>query len=203
MHFGFVRPALEVRTETDLHLLGLLILSLSVSSWIIGTCLRMLLGTLATSSMTGTCGTFTIFCSLDVRNIFVCTFGSAQPLSGYWICSFCTTGTSTNLSVSFHNLLCVFEVRKSGEELARFRHAPQLAHQRTRRSGVLVLLRRFSAPSALTSACSRCSLITPHGFSGRLGLLKSACVTQHSPCQCAASPVCLASRLVSFIPPSS
>ena len=26
LHFGFVRPALEVRTETDLHLLGLLIL---------------------------------------------------------------------------------------------------------------------------------------------------------------------------------
>ena len=44
LHFGFGSPALEVRTETDLHLLGLLILSLCVSSWIIGTCLRMLHG---------------------------------------------------------------------------------------------------------------------------------------------------------------
>ena len=49
LHFGFVRPALEVRTETDLHLLGLLIL-LSVSSWIIGTCLCMLLETICISS---------------------------------------------------------------------------------------------------------------------------------------------------------
>ena len=68
----------------------------------------MLLKTLATSSMTCTLGTFTIFCSLDVRNIFICTFGSSDSVTGYWICSFCTTGTLAILSVNFHSFLCLW-----------------------------------------------------------------------------------------------
>ena len=41
------------------------------------------------------------------RNIFVCTFGSSEPVFGCWICSSCTTGTSTVLSVNFHSFLCL------------------------------------------------------------------------------------------------
>ena len=41
------------------------------------------------------------------RNIFDCTFGSSEPVFGCWICSSCTTGTSTVLSVNFHSFLCL------------------------------------------------------------------------------------------------
>ena len=52
-----LRPSCSCGKDCSvLHLLGLLILSLSVSSWIMGTCLRMLLGTICVSSwIIGTC----------------------------------------------------------------------------------------------------------------------------------------------------
>ena len=75
--FTFVLPAFEVWTEsapwTASHPLWLLILLHLLDRQ------DMSLHdpeTLATSSMTCTCGTFTIFCSPDVQHIIVCTFGS-------------------------------------------------------------------------------------------------------------------------------
>ena len=106
VHFGFVRPALEVRTETDLHLLGLLILSLCLilDHWNLSPHSHRDLGNLI-DDLPEEPSRF--FSSLDVQNIFVCTFGSSQPWFGYWICSFCTTGTSTILSVNFRSFLCL------------------------------------------------------------------------------------------------
>ena len=86
--------------------------------------------------------------------------------------------TSTILSVNFRSSLCLLRrwhlhqdsgipvkelnmtlphlsARYALGELARFCDVPQQAHQRTCHCAVLVHLRRFSAPSALTSACSR------------------------------------------------
>ena len=99
LHFGFVHPPFEIRTETGLHLLRLLILLHLLSPHAPGD-----LGNLIDDLHRGT---FTIFCSLDVRNIFVCTFGSSEPVFGCWICSSCTTGTSAVLSVNFHSFLCL------------------------------------------------------------------------------------------------
>ena len=65
----------------------------------------MILGALATSLMTCTRGSFAISCSLGVRNVLFCTFGSLEPVSGY--CLFSTTGTSTILSVNHHSFWAV------------------------------------------------------------------------------------------------
>ena len=96
----FVRPAFEGRTQTDLHLLRHLILLHLLDHRDLSPHAPGDLGNLNDDFHLKNLHDF-FFCSTDVQPIFVCTYGSSEPVSGYWICSFGTTATSTILSVNF------------------------------------------------------------------------------------------------------
>ena len=193
-----------------------------VSSWIIGTCYRILLRTLATSSMS---------CSLRNLHDFP-QFGCSEHLRLHlriftaflWLLDlFLLHNWDFNYSFSelpqFSVLLASLALASRFQESqSKIECDSSSAFCTVRfgensscfcRSAVLVHLRRFSAPSALTSACSQscrqlCRCIAacyfPRFFWTAWTVEICLCnTTGTAPCQCAASPgsqVCLANCLI-------
>ena len=159
LHFGFVHPPFEIRTETGLHLLRLLILLHLVSPHAFGD-----LGNLIDD--------------LHLRNLH-----HFLQSGCCWICSSCTTGTSTVLSVNFHSFLCLLRCWHLHQD-CDFLHSvkecnmwlslcflrgsnwwelggcdvPQLAHQRTCHCTVLGQLRLLKPVGTCT--CTFTEMLT-------------------------------------------